>query len=93
MLSLIFGYFQNLMIAFYAPAPRNASAIMSYLGLSSEWATKDYVEGMRYYSPMKTLLIIDKIREVEGKVKGLDATANTPKSDLMKELFFFILHD
>lgn len=93
MLSLIFGYFQNLMIAFYAPAPRNASAIMSYLGLSSEWATKDYVEGMRYYSPMKTLLIIDKIREVEGKLKGLDATANTPKSDLMKELFFFILHD
>lgn len=92
MLSLVFGFFQNLMLSFYAPAPRNASAIMSYLGLSSEWATKDYVEGMRHYTPMKTMLIIDKIREIEGKLKGLDATANTPKSDLMKELFFFILH-
>lgn len=93
MISMVFGFFQNLMIAFYAPAPRNASAIMSYIGLANEWAARDYVEGMKHYTPMKTLLIIDKIREIEGKLKGLDATANTPKNDLMKELFFFILHD
>ncbi len=93
MINMVFSFFQNLMVSFYAPAPRNASAIMSYVGLGTEWAARDYLEGMKHYTPMKTMLVIDKIREIEGKLKGLDATANTPKNDLMKELFFYILHD
>lgn len=92
-LNIVFGYFQNLMLAHYAPAPKKPADIMAYLGLNSEFQTRDYIDGMRHYPPMKTLLIIDKIREIEGKLKGLDATANTPKDDLMKELFFFILHN
>ena len=35
--------------------------------------------------------IISKIREVDGKSKGLD-NPNTGAGELMKELIFFILH-
>ena len=92
MIPTLFSYFQNLMLAHYAPAPRDASAIMSYLGLRSEFATKAYTEGMKHYSPMKTIQIIDKFREIDAKSKGLDATGNTTPEELAKELIFFILH-
>ena len=92
MIPTLFSYFQNLMLAHYAPAPRNATAIMSYLGLRSEFATKAYTEGIKHYSPMKTIQIIDKFREIDAKSKGLDATGNTTPEDLAKELIFFILH-
>lgn len=89
---LLFSFFENLMLAHYAPAPRNASAIMSYLGLRNEYATKIYSEAMRHYSPMKTMQIIDKFRDVDARSKGLDSTANTTPEELAKELLFFILH-
>ena len=92
MIPTLFSYFQNLMLAHYAPAPRNATAIMSYLGLRSEFAAKAYIEGISHYSPMKTIQIIDKFREIDAKSKGLDATGNTTHEDLAKELIFFILH-
>lgn len=91
-LPIMFSYFQNLMLAHYAPAPRNASAIMSYLGLRNEYATKVFTEGMRHYNPMKTIQIIDKFREIDARSKGLDSTANTTPDELAKELIFFILH-
>lgn len=87
----IFAFFQNLMLAHYAPAPKDASAIMSYLGLNSEWAAKSYVEGVKNYSAMKTIQIIEKFREIDCKSKGLD-NPNTPPDELAQELIFFILH-
>lgn len=87
----LFSYFQNLMLAHYAPAPRDTSAIMSYLGLSKEWMVRDYVDGIRNYSAMKTIQIIDKFREIDCRAKGLD-NANASDEDLAKELIFFILH-
>lgn len=87
----LFAFFQNLMLAHYAPAPKDASAIMSYLSLGSEWAARSYVDGMRNYSAMKTIQIIEKFREIDCKSKGLD-NPNTPPDELAQELIFFILH-
>ena len=87
----LFSFFQNLMLAFYAPA-RNASAIMSYLGLPNEYSAKIYLEAINRYKPIKVLQIIDKFREIDAKSKGLDATGNTTPEELAKELVFFILH-
>lgn len=92
MIPMLFSFFQNLMLAHYAPAPRKPENIMAYLGLRSEFATKIYVEAMRHYSAMKTIQIIDKFREIDAKSKGLDATGNTTPEELAKELIFFILH-
>lgn len=87
----VFSYFQNLMIAHYAPPPKDVSAIMSYLGINHPLAAKPYVEGVRNYSAMKTIQIIDKFHEIDCKLKGLDSN-NTPEEELAQELFFFILH-
>ena len=91
LLPLLFNFFQNLMIAHYAPQKRNENDIAEALDLRSAWGAKDYMTGMRFYSPRKTLDIISKIREIDAKSKGLD-NPNTSAGDLMKELIFFILH-
>ena len=90
-LPLLFSYFQNLMIAYYAPNRSNEADVARFLELKSSWAAKDYIFGMRNYSGVKAMQIIEKIREVDAKSKGLD-NPNTSADELMKELLFFILH-
>ena len=90
-LPMLFNYFQNLMIAFYAPKKQSQEGVAEWLELRSPWAAKDYMTGMRNYSGMKVMQIISKIREIDAKSKGLD-NPNTPPGDLMKELIFYILH-
>lgn len=90
-LPLLFNYFQNLMIAYYAPDKKNPQALANYLELRSAWGVKDYTAGLRNYTGRKTLQILQKLREVDAKSKGLD-NPSTGSGDLMKELIFFILH-
>lgn len=87
----LFSYFQNLMIAYYAPDKKNENAVAQYLGLKSGWAARDYIYGMRNYQGRKVLEIISKIRETDAKIKGI-GKGNATDSDLMQELVFFILH-
>ena len=90
-LPMLFRYFQNLMIAFYAPNNKSQEGVAEWLELRSPWAAKDYMTGMRNYSGMKVMEIIGKIRKIDAKSKGLD-NPNTPPGELMKELIFYILH-
>ncbi len=90
-LPMLFNYFQNLMIAFYAPNNKSQEGVAEWLELRSPWAAKDYMTGMRNYSGMKVMQIISKLREIDAKSKGLD-NPNTPPGELMKELIFYILH-
>lgn len=86
-----FSFFQNLMLAYYAPRPITETAIMSQLGLRSPYQARDYVAAMRSYSAKKTLQIISKLREVDARSKGLDNVSTSP-GDLLKELIAFILN-
>ena len=90
-LPMLFNYFQNLMIAFYAPNNKSQEGIAEWLELRNAWAAKEYMTGMRNYSGMKVMQIISKLREIDAKSKGLD-NPNTPPGELMKELIFYILH-
>ncbi len=90
-LPMLFNYFQNLMIAYYAPQRQSQEAVAAWLELKSPWAAKDYMTGMRNYSGVKVMQIIGKLREIDAKSKGLD-NPNTPAGELMKELIFYILH-
>jgi len=90
-LPLLFNYFQNLIIAWYAPNRTSQEAVAEWLELRSPWAAKEYMTGMRNFSAMKTMQIISKLREIDAKSKGLD-NPNTPPGELMKELIFYILH-
>ena len=90
-LPMLFNYFQNLMIAYYAPNNKSQEAVAEWLELGKPWFAKDYMTGMRNYPAMKVMQIISKIREIDAKSKGLD-NPNTPPGELMKELIFYILH-
>ncbi len=87
----LFNFFQNLMIAYYAPERNNAMAVAQHLGYKAEWAARDYITGMRNYSARKVMNIISKFREVDAKSKGLD-NPNTSIGQLFRELIFFILN-
>lgn len=91
LLPMLFSYFQNLMIAYYAPNKQNEGELAKFLDLKSVWGVRDYTTGMRNYSGMKVMAIIDKFKEVDAKSKGLD-NPFTSAGELMKELIFFILH-
>ena len=90
-LPMLFNFFQNLMIAYYAPKKQSQEGVAEWLELRTPWAAKDYMIGLRNYTGMKVMQIISKIREIDAKSKGLD-NPNTPPGELMKELIFYILH-
>ena len=90
-LPLLFSYFQNLIIAYYAPNNQNPNSVASFLNLRSPWAARDYITGMKYYHGNKTMQIIEKMRELDAKSKGIN-NPNTDAGQLMKELIYFILH-
>lgn len=91
LLPMLFTYFQNLMIAYYAPNRQNENELAKFLDLRSAWAAREYITGMRNYTGVKVMAIIEKFKEVDAKIKGLD-NPSTPVGELMKELIFFILH-
>lgn len=90
-LPLLFAYFQNLMLVYYAPNNKDQNALAAYLDMKNAWGIKDYLVGMKNYTGRKTLQILQKLREIDAKSKGL-GNPSTPVGDLMKELIFFILH-
>lgn len=91
LIPIIFGYFQNLMLAYYSPNRNSDAEVAKWLDLRGPWFAKEYMLGMRNYSAMKVMRIIDKIREADTKCKGLD-NPNTPAGELLRELIFFIMH-
>lgn len=89
-LPLLFSYFSNLMLSYYAPQ-RTEQGLASYFGLKSAWGTGDYIYGMRNYSAVKVMEIISALRRTDAMSKGIGATANTTQG-LLRELVYFILH-
>lgn len=86
----LFSFFANLMQVFYAPV-KTEQGMMEYLDLRYSYQLRDYKMAMNFYSAMKTMQIIGKLRETDAKLKGV-GKGNTSDADLMRELVFFILH-
>lgn len=89
-LAVLFNFFSNLMLAYYAP-DKSDQGIASQLGLRSPWQAKDYMAGMRKYTGVKVMQIIGAIRTCDAKSKGID-NPSTPGGELLRELVYFILH-
>ena len=89
-LGLLFNYFSNLMLAYYAPE-KSDRGIAEMLGLKSPWQAKEYIQGMRTFSGVKTMQIIGDLRETDARSKGFgNSMAN--EGELLRELVFKILH-
>ncbi len=88
--STLFGFFSNLMLAYYAPQ-RTEEGIADWIEQPRWQVTKNILPAMRKYSGVKVMQIIEKLRETDAKSKGIGNSMATP-GDLLKELSYFILH-
>ena len=89
-LSLLFSFFSNLMLAYYAPE-KSENGIAGFLGLRSPWQAREYMSAMRRYSGVKTMQIIGEIRYTDARSKGV-GNSSLSDGDLLRELIFKILH-
>ena len=89
-LSLLFGFYSNLMMAYYAPE-KSEQGIAAFLGLKFPWQAREYMAAMRKYSGIKTMQIISEIRTTDAKSKGVE-NSSLSDGDLLRELVFKILH-
>lgn len=89
-LALLFNYFSNLMVAYYAPE-RTENGVAAYLGLKSPWLAKEYIAGMKAYTGVKVMNIITQIRLCDARSKGIGNVSLSP-GELLRELVHFILH-
>ncbi|MDR1746934.1 MAG: DNA polymerase III subunit delta [Tannerella sp.] len=90
-LPVLFDYFSNLMICHYSK-DRSERALMSLLNFYTPIQIRDYMTGLRKYSPMKVYEIIHEIRMADARSKGIEATSSLTDDENMKELLYKILH-
>lgn len=89
-LSLLFSFFSNLMLAYYAPE-KSEQGIAMQLGLRTTWQARDYITAMRRFSGVKVMQIIGDIRKSDAKSKGV-GNSSLSDGDILRELVFNILH-
>ena len=89
-LSTLFGFFSNLMLAYYAP-DKTEQGIAAQLGLKSSWQAREYMTAMRQYTGVKVMEIIGEIRYCDARSKGVD-NVSLSDGDLLRELIYKILH-
>ncbi len=89
-LALLFSFFSNLMMCYYAPE-KTDRGIMEFLGLKSTWGVSDYIKAMRNYRAMHVMDILHLIRLADAQSKGAEG-AQQPDGEIMRELLYRILH-
>lgn len=89
-LTVLFNYFSNLMICYWAK-DKSEQGLASELGLRSSFQAKDYALGVRNYNAFKCMEIISLLRAYDAKGKGV-GNVSTPDGELLKELLYKITH-
>lgn len=89
-LSLLFSFFSNLMLAYYAP-DKSEQGIAAMLGLKNPWQAREYITAMRKFSGVKTMEIIGEIRYADARSKGVE-NSSADQGDILRDLVFKILH-
>jgi DNA polymerase-3 subunit delta len=89
-LSVLFGFFTNLMICHYEKDQSKAN-LMNVLGFKWDIQMADYMEAMKHYKPFKTMKIITLIREYDAKGKGVES-GSVSKGKLLIELLYKLMH-
>lgn len=89
-LVVLFNFFANLMLAYYA-SEKTEQGIAAQLGLRSTWQAKDYMTAMRRYSGVKVMKIIEAIRLCDVRSKGV-GNSSISDGELLRELIYQILH-
>lgn len=89
-LSVLFNFFSNLMICYWA-SDKSENGLAKELNLRSSFMAKDYVQALKSYNAFKCMQIISLLRTYDAKGKGVD-NPSTPDGQLLKELLYKIMH-
>ena len=89
-LAVLFNFFSNLMLAYYAPE-KTEQGVAAMLGLKTSFQARDYIAAMKRYSGVKTMQIIGEIRYADAKSKGVK-NSSMSDGEILRELVFTILH-
>ena len=87
-LPLLFSFFSNRMMAYYAP-DKSERGVSEFLGI--RWGCGDYVKAMRNYRAMHVMEILHLIRLADAQSKGAEGAA-IPAGEIMRELLYKIMH-
>ncbi len=87
-LALLFGFFSNVMMSYYAP-DKSERGVSEFLG--QRWGVGDYIKAMRNYRAMHVMEILHLIRLADAQSKGAEGP-QMPDSEIMRELLYKILH-
>ena len=87
-LALLFSFFSNLMMAYYAPE-KTEKGVGDFLGM--RWGVSDYMKAMRNYRAMHVMEILHLIRLADARSKGAEGAA-LPDAEIMRELLYKIMH-
>ena len=89
-LALLFSFFSNLMMCYYAPE-KTERGVAEFLGLKNSWGVSDYLNAMRNYRAMHVLEVLHLIRLADAQSKGAEG-ATIPDGEIMRELLYKIMH-
>lgn len=89
-LTVLFNFFSNLMICYWAK-DKSEQGLAAELGLRSSYQAKDYVQAVRNYNAFKCMEIISLLRTYDAKGKGI-GNVSSPDGELLKELLYKITH-
>lgn len=91
LLPQLFDYFANLLIAFYAPYPRDEKAVMQQLGINRAFFVKEYMQGLRNYKAYKVTQIITYLRRCDARSKGMYGGEGASE-EILVDLVMFIFN-
>lgn len=89
-LSSLFGFFSDVMLAYYAPE-QTENGMAQWIGKNVWVARQAVIPARRNYSAHKVVEILSQIRRTDAASKGVGGSKTSP-GDLLRELVFFILH-
>ena len=89
-LALLFSFFSNVMMSYYAP-DKSERGVAEFLGLRSTWGVSDYIKAMRNYKAIHVMEILHLIRLADAQSKGAEGP-QLPDGEIMRELLYKILH-
>ena len=89
-LPVLFKFFSNLMMAYYAP-DKYDRGVAQWVGVSEWQARRSLIPAMQRYSGVKVMKILEAIRRTDARSKGV-GNSDISTGELMRELLFFILH-
>ncbi len=90
-ISVLFAFFANLMICYYA-SDKSERGIMQELGLRVSFQARNYILAMRNYNAYKCVEIIALLRQYDARSKGIGSTSNISEGALLRELVYKIMH-